>query len=78
MTLPTNDTDSTPAEHSPEATRELAEFIRDTLKEVSDDDEAEIDLDVYDKIVVQGKVCKIKITTDEAELEYIVTIEPID
>lgn len=59
----------TPAEHSKEATRELAETIRDLLKE-------EEDIDAYDKIKVVGDSCVVTVT-DEDDREYNVTIAPV-
>lgn len=63
-------TNDAPATHSPEATRALAETIRDFLQ---DDEEGEYD--AYDKVTVHGKSMKIRVDSDD--LEYWVIVEPI-
>ena len=55
--------------HSKEATRDVAEAIRDLLKE-------EDDLDVYDTIKVVGDTFVLNVTDDE-DREFTVTIKPV-
>lgn len=57
-------------EHSLDDTKELATAIRDLLKE-------EDDLDVYDKLIVKGTTVSVRVTNDD-DLEYLVTVTPVD
>lgn len=68
-----DDADGEAAAHSIEATREVASSIRDLLDE---DDEGE--LSPYKGVTTSGKNVTFKLTNDDTDLAYLVTISPLE
>lgn len=62
-----------PSKHTPEATREVAESIRELLE-----GDEEGDLDPYKKVAVSGKNVTFKLTHNDTDLAYLVTVAPVD
>jgi len=59
--------------HSPALTKEVAEAIRDFLKE---DEEGE--LDPYDQVDTKGQNASFKMNNLDNDLLYLVTITPVE
>lgn len=64
--------EETTATHSLEATHEVADAIHELLKE-----DEEGDLDVYDRLIRTGTKVTFRVTSSD-DLEYLVTVEPIE